>query len=149
MRFDSARRLTLAAALALAVAPAAAQELELSSVPEHLLAMVGDWRLEQEDPALPACAVTLTEDATDGGWAVALPQPCGAPYPAAGQLAAWNVDEENGSVMLMDAAGRVTLRLFEGEDGLFMTGDDVAPTLYLVLPWDADGFGGEAGDEIQ
>ena len=147
MRFDSLRHGLVGVLLALAfAAPAAAQEM--SSVPDHLIGMVGDWRLEQEDPALPFCPLLFTEDETEGGWIVNVPEPCGAPYPAASSIAVWNVDDNDGSVVLLDAAGALTLRLYEGEDGLFQTGADVTPPLYLVIPWDEGGTGGEVGDEF-
>lgn len=146
MRFESSRRFLSGALLCLALAaPAAAQEM--SSVPDHLIGMVGDWRLEQEDPALPGCGLLFTEDETPNGWAVSVPDPCPAPYPAADAMVVWNVDDD-GAVLLLDAAGHVTLRLFEGEDGLFQTGEGVVPAFYLVLPWDEDGTGGEAGDDL-
>lgn len=144
MRFDS--RSAIAAALALMTVPALAQDV--SPVPEHLLGMVGDWRLEQEDQTLPVCGLVFNEDVAPGGWTVTVPEPCPAPFPPASAMSAWNVDGENGSVVLLDAAQNVTLRLFEGEDGLFVTGDDTTPAFYLMLPWDDDGTGGEIGDEF-
>ncbi len=147
MRFDSLRLFLTGAILSCGLAaPALAQEM--SSVPDQFIGMVGDWRLEQEDPALPFCALLFTEDQTEFGWMVSVPEPCAAPYPAASDLAVWNVDADDGSVVLYDADGNETLRLFEGEDGLFQTGEGVVPPLYLVLPWDEDGTGGEAGDEL-
>lgn len=145
MRFDT--RLRLAAVLALAASTAAFAQ-EQSPVPEHLLGMVGDWRLEQEDQTLPVCGLTFTEDVANGGWAVTIPEPCPPPFPPADAIVAWNVDEENGAVLLLDASQKVTLRLFEGEDGLFLTGEGVLPAFYLMLPWDDDGTGGEVGDEF-
>jgi hypothetical protein len=143
MRFDSA--IALALTLALTGAPALAQDL--SSVPEHLLGMVGDWRLEQEDQTLPICALTFTEDQVPGGWQIALPEPCPLPFPSANQFVAWTVDDTDGSVLIMDAATTVVLRLVEGEDGLFMTEPGIVPAFYLMLPWDEDGMGGEVPDE--
>ncbi len=143
MRFDV---VGLAAGLALlaAAGPLAAQEV--SSVPDHLLGMVGDWRLEQEDQSLPTCALTFTEDAAPGGWALALPAVCPPPFPPASAMTAWTVDDTDGSVILLDAAGGETLRLLEDEDGLFITA--TAPHLYLMMPYDAEGTGGEIGDEF-
>jgi hypothetical protein len=143
MRFVSAIALALiAGATAL---PSAAQEL--STVPEHLLGMVGDWRLEQEDQSLPTCALTFTEDQTVDGWQIALHEPCPPPFPPASSFVAWNVDEADGAVLITDSASNVVLRLIEGEDGLFMTEPGVVPAFYLMLPFDEDGMGGEAIDD--
>lgn len=143
MRFDS---VGFAAGLALlaSAAPLAAQEF--SSVPDHLLGMVGDWRLEQEDQSLATCALTFTEDAAPGGWALVLPAACPAPFPPASAMAAWTVDDTDGSVIILDAAGGETLRILEDEDGLFITA--TRPPLYLMMPYDAEGTGGEAGDDL-
>lgn len=145
MRFDS--RLAAAAAI-LACGTIGALAQEASSVPDHLLGMVGHWRLEQEDQSLPICGLVFTEDERLGGWAIELPEPCPAPFPPVQSFVAWNVDDNDGSVLILDAAGNETLRLFEGEDGLFVTADGVLPAFYLMLPWDADGTGGEVGDEF-
>jgi hypothetical protein len=142
MRFDSAAALALA--LAGLTSPALAQDI--STVPEHLLGMVGDWRLEQEDQTLPSCALTFTEDQSIGGWQIHLPEPCPLPFPSANSFVAWNVDAD-GTVLITDGVRNVVLRLIEGEDGLFMTEPGVVPAFYLMLPWDEDGMGGEAADE--
>jgi hypothetical protein len=140
MRFE--RRLGWAAiALAFLAVPAFAQD---STVPEHLIGMVGDWRLEQEDQSLPICALTFTEDQGVGGWAIGLHEPCPPPFPAADRLVSWTVDESDGSVLILDAAQQVTLRLLEGEDGLFVTAPEQQPAFYLMLPYDEEGAGGEA-----
>jgi hypothetical protein len=128
-------------ALAFLAVPAAAQE---STVPEHLIGMVGNWRLEQEDQSLPVCALIFTEEQSIGGWAIELPAPCPAPFPPAGAFVAWNVDETDGSVLILNAERQVTLRLFEDEDGLYVTGPNEQPAFYLMLPFDEDGSGGEA-----
>jgi hypothetical protein len=120
---------------------------EISSVPEDLLGMVGDWRLEQEDQTLPSCALTFTEDQSIGGWQIHLPEPCPLPFPSANSLVAWNVEDTTGAVVITDAEGDVVLRLIEGEDGLFMTEPGAVPAFYLMLPYDQDGMGGEAADE--
>ena len=130
--------------LILATSPALAQEE--STVPENLLGMVGDWRLEQEDQSLPACALTFTEDQSVGGWQIHLPEPCPAPFPPADLLVAWNVDPD-GAVLITDGLRNVVLRLVEGENGLFMTEPGVLPAFYLMLPYDEDGMGGEVPDE--
>ena len=142
MRFDSA--LLLAVMMVGLTAPALAQEI--STVPEDLLGMVGDWRLEQEDQTLPICALTFTEDLVAGGWQIHLPEPCPLPFPSPNRFAAWNVDDD-GAVLILDSASTIVMRLIEGEDGLFMTEPGVVPAFYLMLPWDEDGMGGEAGDE--
>jgi hypothetical protein len=120
-----------------------------STVPEQLIGMVGDWRLEQEDQSLPPCILTFTEDQVEGGWTVTVPQPCPAPYPVGSSLAVWSVDESDGAVVISNSTGAPVLRLVEGEDGLFHTVDGTTPTFYLVLPWDEDGTGGEVGEEIR
>src|SRR5690606_22089259 len=119
---------------------------EISSVPEHLLGMVGDWRLEQEDQSLPTCALTFTEDQSIGGWQIHLPEPCPAPFPPADSFVAWNVDPD-GVVLITDGVRNVVLRLIEGENGLYMTEPGVLPAFYLMLPYDEDGMGGEVPDE--
>lgn len=141
MRFDSVR-VCAALAAALWATPLAAQEVAV--MPDHLFGMVGEWRLEQEDQSLPTCALTFTEDAAPGGWALALPEPCPAPFPPPAAMAAWTIDDADGSVLILDTAGRVTLRVFEDEDGLFITATQ--PPLYLMMPYDAEGTGGELGD---
>ena len=142
MRFDIAAVL----GLTLAAFTAPAVGLELSSVPENLLSMVGDWRLEQEDQSLPVCPLTFSEDPAEIGWLVFVPELCPAPFPSADAFHAWSVDENSGDVLLMNASGAITLRLIEGEDGLFVTEPGATPAFYLMHPWDLEGFGGEAAD---
>lgn len=134
-------------ALALSAAPSLAQEEPQSTVPDQFIGMVGDWILEQEDASLPRCAVTLTDQESIGGWAIEVPAPCPAPFPAADSLVAWNVIDTDGSVTLIDAERHVTLRLFEDEDGLYTTDPSLVPRFYMTLPWDEDGAGGEADAE--
>lgn len=136
----------IALGLALVITPALAQET--STVPENLLGIVGDWRLEQEDQTLPTCALTFTEDQTDTGWLIALPEPCPLPFPSANSLVAWNVDESDGAVLILDASGNEILRLTEEENGLYATDPGVLPAFYLMLPYDEDGMGGEIGEDI-
>jgi hypothetical protein len=125
--------------------PALAQaDAAPSTVPEELQGMLGPWNLEQEDPSLPKCALNLTDTQITGGWAVEVPDPCPAPYPAATSLSAWNIDPNDGSVTLLDSAGNVTLRLFEDEDGLYDTSPDTTPRFYLLPPYDEDDSGGES-----
>ncbi|MBL8596310.1 MAG: AprI/Inh family metalloprotease inhibitor [Devosia sp.] len=143
MRFDSIAALGLA--LALATTPVLA--LEESTVPEHMLGMVGDWRLEQEDQSLPACALTFTEDQSVGGWQIHLPEPCPAPFPPADAFVAWNIDASDGAVLITDGMRNLVLRLIEGEDGLYMTEPGILPAFYLMLPYDEDGLGGEVPDQ--
>lgn len=143
MRFDSIAALGLA--LALATTPVLA--LEESTVPEHMLGMVGDWRLEQEDQSLPACALTFTEDQSVGGWQIHLPEPCPAPFPPADAFVAWNIDASDGAVLITDGTRNLVLRLIEGEDGLYMTEPGILPAFYLMLPYDEDGLGGEVPDQ--
>lgn len=145
MRFDSVIAALAIALPALAAPPVLAQEM--STVPEALLGMVGDWRLEQEDQDLPACAVTFTEDQSIGGWQIHLPAPCPPPFPPAESFVAWNVDMTDGAVLITDGLRNVVLRLVEGEDGLYMTAPGVLPAFYLMPPYDEDGMGGEAPDD--
>jgi hypothetical protein len=142
MRFDSAAAIGFV--FAAIAAPALAQDI--STVPEDLLGMVGDWRLEQEDQSLPTCALTFTEDQSIGGWQIHLPEPCPLPFPSPNAFIAWNVDPD-GAVLITDGERNLVLRLIEGEDGLFMTEPGVLPAFYLMLPFDEDGMGGEAVDE--
>jgi hypothetical protein len=120
-----------------------ASSAEESTVPEDLQAMVGDFILEQDDETLPQCPITFTDNVANGGWAVSFPEACPAPYPAASTIVAWNVDDADGSVTLLDAQGHVTLRLFEDEDGLFDTPPDSNPRFVLLAPYEQDGNGGE------
>jgi hypothetical protein len=155
------RGVPIAAVLAvLAIGPAFAQSSSLppmetssvpdvsapvSTVPEELQGMVGEFVLEDE--SLPKCALKLTDQEAIGGWAVEVPEACPAPYPAADSLNAWNIDPNDGSVILLDAERHVTLRLFEDEDGLYDTDPNVTPRFYLLAPYDADGAGGEADSD--
>ena len=157
------RGLPLAAMLAaLAVGPAFAQSSSLppiessalpdvsapvSTVPEELQGMIGDFVLEQEDETLAKCALKLTDREAIGGWAIEVPEACPAPYPAADSLIAWNIDPNDGSVTRLDAGQHVTLRLFEDEDGLYDTDPNVTPHFYLLSPYDVDGAGGEADSD--
>jgi len=115
-----------------------------STVPEALLGFVGDFILAQEDESLPICPLRLTDQQVSGGWAAQLPETCPAPYPAADALAAWNIDDSDGSILLLNAAGEVTMRLLEDEDGLYDTAAGVEPRFYFLTPYDAEGAGGEA-----
>jgi hypothetical protein len=136
----------LAAAPALSRAEDASSSAE-STVPEQLQGMLADWVLEQEDQSLPKCGLTFTDTQVTGGWAIAVPDPCPAPYPAAASLAAWNIDPSDGSIVLLDATGTETLRLFEDEDGLYDTDPNVEPRFYLLPPYDEDDSGGESDSE--
>lgn len=144
MRFASA--VALGVILAGFAAPTLAQE-DVSTVPEDLLGMVGDWRLEQEDQTLPTCAVTFTEDQSIGGWQIQLHESCPSPFPPADSFVAWNVDPTNGDVLITDGLRNEVLRLIEAENGLYMTEPGVVPAFYLMLPYDEDGLGGEVPDE--
>ena len=143
MRIDSIAALSVI--LAGAITPSVAQDE--STVPEQLLGMVGNWRLEQEDQSLPFCPLVFTEDQAVGGWQIHLPEPCPSPFPSADAFPAWNVDTSDGAVLITDGQHHLVLRLIEGEDGLFQTEPGVLPAFYLMLPYDEDGMGGEAVDE--
>lgn len=136
--------------VALAAAPVLAQSSSIdpssseeSTVPEELQGLVGDFVLEQEDESLPKCPITFTDQQSIGGWQIELPEACPAPYPSADSLLSWNVDESDGSIILTDGARHVTMRLFEDEDGLYDTAENVEPRFYLLSPYDQDGTGGE------
>ena len=66
----------------------------------------------------------------------------------ADQLKAWNVDANDGSLLLLDASGKTVMHLFEDEDGAYDTDPNVTPRFYMLPPDDAAGNGGEndAGD---
>lgn len=148
MRFVSmAAAGIVVAGIALAGFASAAFAQDISTVPEHLLGMVGDWRLEQEDQTLPTCALTFTEDQTNAGWLIHLPEPCPLPFPSANSLVSWNVDAD-GAVIVTDGVGNEVLHLIEGENGLYMTEPGILPAFYLMLPYDEDGMGGEVGDVV-
>lgn len=138
------RLFSLALLVATLAAPAFAQEVPETTVPPELQGFIGDWTLEQEDMSLPRCAVTLTQDEAIGGWAIVVPEPCPAPFPAADALVAWNVDPDDNSITFLDAERHVTLRLLEDEDGLYDTDPAILPRFYLTTPYDAEGAGGEA-----
>ena len=140
-------RLAVFLGLGLAIS-STALALEESTVPEHLLGMVGDWRLEQEDQSLPTCALTFTEDQSIGGWQILLPEPCPAPFPPADAFIAWNVDSESDAVLITDGLRNEVLRLVEAENGLYVTEPGIEPAFYLMLPYDEDGMGGEVGEDI-
>lgn len=123
--------------------PVLAQEAGVSSLPDDAQSYVGDWVLQQEDADAPACALTFTDQPAAGGWAVTLPDACPAPFPAAASLAVWNVDDQDGSILIMDQNRQVTLRLLSDPDGYYATADDSDPRFYLVAPYDENGEGGE------
>jgi len=125
-------------------APPADSSSAESTVPDDLQALVGDFVLGQEDDTLPTCAITLTDQEAIGGWAIQMPASCPAPYPAADELMAWNVDASDGSVIFLNAERKVVMRLFEDEDGLYDTDPDKQPHFYLLSPIEQDGTGGEA-----
>jgi len=127
--------------------PAAAPDAN-STVPDDLQGLVGSFILEQEDETLPKCPITLTDQTAPGGWGIELPEACPAPYPTADQLKAWNVDANDGSLLLLDASGKTVMHLFEDEDGAYDTDPNVTPRFYMLPPDDAAGNGGEndAGD---
>ena len=116
---------------------------EESTVPDDLQGLVGDFILEQEDESLPKCPITFTDQQSIGGWQIVLPEACQAPYPPADKLLSWNVDESDGSILLMDGERNVVMRLLEDEDGLYDTDPNVSPHFYLLQPYDEDGTGGE------
>ena len=126
-----------------AVAPDALASSEQSTVPEELQGMIGDFILEQEDQSAPKCPLTFTDQEAIGGWAIEVPETCPAPYPPADQFVAWNLDDSDGSVILLNAERKVIMRLFEDEDGLYDTDPNVEPRFYLLSPYDEDGTGGE------
>jgi hypothetical protein len=125
------------------VSSAPASDASASSLPEEVQSYAGDWVLQQEDANAPTCALTFTDHAVAGGWAVTAPEACPSPFPAASALAVWNIDSEDGSILIMDAAQHVTLRLLSDPDGYYATTEDTPPRFYLVAPYEQDGEGGE------
>ena len=113
------------------------------SLPDEVQSYAGDWVLQQEDANAPTCALTFTDQAVTGGWAVTVPDACPSPFPDAASLAVWNIDSEDGSILVMDAAQKVTLRLLSDPDGYYATAEDAPPRFYLVAPYEQDGEGGE------
>ena len=65
-----------------------------------------------------------------------MPEACPAPYPAADELAVWNVDSSDGSVIFLNAERKVVMRLFEDEDGLYDTDADKPAALLPARPVD-------------
>ena len=114
-----------------------------SSLPDEVQSYAGDWVLQQEDANAPTCALTFTDQTAPGGWAVIIPDPCPSPFPAASALAVWNIDSDDGSIVIMDTAQHVTLRLLSDPDGYYATDEDSTPRFYLVAPYEQNGEGGE------
>ncbi len=138
-------------AIGLMAAPALAQQSSASSsedaqstVPDELQGMVGDWVLQLDGDNPPTCALTLSDQQSIGGWAVQIPDACPTPFPAAADLLSWNIDPADNSVIFLNAERKITLRLFEDEDGLYDNAPDSTPRLYLLAPYDQNGDGGEA-----
>lgn len=123
--------------------PALAQEASASGLPDEVQSYAGDWVLQQEDANAPTCPVTFTDRPAAGGWAVNVPDACPAPFPAPSALAVWNIDSDDGSILIMDGAQHVTLRLLSDPDGYYATSEDSPPRFYLVAPYDENGEGGE------
>lgn len=114
-----------------------------SSLPDEVQSYAGDWVLQQEDANAPTCALTFSDQTAPGGWAVTIPDPCPSPFPAASALAVWNIDSDDGSIVIMDTAQHVTLRLLSDPDGYYATDEDSTPRFYLVAPYEQNGEGGE------
>lgn len=113
-----------------------------SAVPDDLQSFVGDWLLAQEDDSAPRCPISFTDQQAIGGFAVVFPETCPAPYPT-DRITAWNVDDSDFAVLLLDAERHVVMRLNEDEDGLYDTAEGSNPRFYLLSPYDEDGAGGE------
>jgi len=150
MKHWIARIVAAGMVIALSPIPAMAQsssaampELSASNLPDEVQSYAGDWVLQQEDANAPSCALTFTDQAAPGGWAVTVPDACPSPFPAASALAVWNIDSDDGSIVIMDAAQHVTLRLLSNPDGYYATDEDAPPRFYLVAPYEQDGEGGE------
>jgi hypothetical protein len=144
-RLIPAMRLAAAFAL-LAAGPAAAQSSMASAsaaLPDDLQSFAGDWELQQEDANAPTCAVTFTDQQVSGGWAIAVPDACPAPFPSAAALAVWSVDDADGSIVISDASQKPTMRLLADPEGFYATDADTTPRFYLVTPQESDGAGGE------
>jgi Protease inhibitor Inh len=136
-----------AALVSLASGPALAQSSDPSAsstnLPDDLQSFAGDWELQQEDASAPTCAVSFTDQQVAGGWAITVPDACPAPYPAASALAVWAVDESDGSIIVMDANQKITMRLLADPEGFYATDEDSTPRFYLVTPQETDAAGGE------
>jgi hypothetical protein len=144
-RFAASGRLA-AAILLFAINPALAQLSDPSAstaLPEDLQSYAGDWELQQEDANAPTCAMSFTDQQVAGGWAISLPDACPAPFPPASALAVWAVDESDGSIIVMDASQKATMRLLADPEGFYATDEDSQPRFYLVTPQESDGPGGE------
>ena len=122
---------------------AVASEASAPSLPDEVQSFAGDWVLQQEDANAPTCALTFTDQAVAGGWAVTVPDSCPSPFPAATALAVWNIDSDDGSILIMDSAQHPTLRLLSDPDGYYATDEDSTPRFYLVAPYEQNGEGGE------
>jgi protease inhibitor Inh len=122
---------------------APASDASASSLPDEVQSYAGDWVLQQEDANAPTCALTFTDEPAAGGWAVTVPDACPSPFPAASALAVWNIDGDDGSILISDGAQHVTLRLLSDPDGYYATDEDSTPRFYLVAPYEQDGEGGE------
>jgi protease inhibitor Inh len=118
-------------------------DVSASGLPDEVQSYAGDWVLQQEDASAPTCAVTFTDQPAAGGWAVTVPDACPAPFPSATSVAVWNIDSEDGSIIIMDAAQHITLRLLSNPDGYYATDEDSTPRFYLVAPYEQNGEGGE------
>jgi hypothetical protein len=130
----------------LGAGPAMAQSSATSAstaLPEDLQSFAGEWELQQEDASAPTCAVNFTDQQVPGGWAIGVPDACPAPFPAASALAIWSVDDADGSIVILDADQRVTMRLLADPEGFYATSEDTPPRFYLVTPAQSDGAGGE------
>ena len=100
--------------------------------PQQLSGMLGEWSLEGENAAIYQCLVTLRDDRVVGGYRVDVPESCDAP---GSEIAAWNIDENSNSVVLLDNARKPVLTLGEmGDPGLFGTEAGSGPQFFMVQP---------------
>ncbi len=146
VRFAAVAVALLALAAPHSVAAQDSSALDSASADESdqgdpLDAIVGDWNLEQEDPELPICPVTLTADPAPGGYKVTVNATCGEPFPPVEQLTTWSLDDD-GDILLMGSDQKVTFKMIETDDGVYATNPD-GPGFYLIAPYQEDQSGGE------
>lgn len=100
--------------------------------PEALRGMVGEWSLEQDDATKFQCTIGLTDQWAIGGFGVEIPEECLSGGPTA-DIAAWSIDDADGSVVFTDALRKPVLRLMEeGDGGIFASDIATPPQYYLV-----------------
>ncbi|MFB2607858.1 AprI/Inh family metalloprotease inhibitor, partial [Rhizobium phaseoli] len=108
-------RLTIPAAVLLACAPAAAQDIDL----DILRAQAGTYLVAPENGG-DGCRLTLETDLAIGGYSLSGQDSCSKPLPALAEAAAWNFDG-NGGLILIDPTRKVIARFVENEGSSMKT----------------------------